>query len=119
MILLLSEDIRITEEISNLLKPLGHELLKLSGRFSIPENYVNNLLLAIICVSSIDSDALYGIEKIKSRQATSRIPILAVSAAGSPLFFIDSFERGASDYINYPFKGEIFIQKVQKLIEKK
>ena len=53
---------------------------------------------------------------LKDNDVTKDIPVVMLTAVGKKDKIITAFRDGASDYILKPFKKDILLQKIQKLV---
>jgi DNA-binding response OmpR family regulator len=54
--------------------------------------------------------------RVRASEATSRLPIIMVSAMGEIRDKLQALELGANDYVTKPFDAEQLIQKVRRLL---
>lgn len=115
-ILIVDDDISITELMKALLKMEGHEAIT-----------VNDSLQAMEIAKSVNPDlitldlmmpGLTGIELCKmltEDTAFSNTPIVIVSAKDDPESRQQALNSGARDYLTKPFRVEEFIGKINSL----
>ncbi len=120
MILFINEDSSRTESIQHILAPLGQEVLQAEDINHIPlDEGSPSIDLVLISIDAQNIDPLFVIEKIRNREMFSRTPILVVTALSSPLYFIDTFEKGASDYFVLGVDDTALLGKALKLLDKR
>lgn len=118
-ILIVDDDVTITELMKSLVKMEGHE-----------PTIVNDSLQAVEIAKSVAPDlitldlmmpGLTGFELCKllsDDPAFSRTPIIIVSAKDDPKSRAQALEAGAKDFLTKPFSIDDLIGKIDSLIQK-
>lgn len=79
-------------------------------------------LLPDLIISDIMMPLISGLElckEIKSKEQTSHIPVILLTARTTEKQQLEGLETGADDYITKPFNSEILISKIKNIIEQK
>lgn len=82
----------------------------------IRKETVNLILLDLLMPKVSGYDFL---KEIKSNNTTKDIPVIVVSATADPENKKKSIEMGALDFINKPIDIQVFINKVESILNKK
>lgn len=58
------------------------------------------------------------LERMKSQDATRRIPVIMVTVLGEPRFLDKAAEQGAAGFIRKPFKSEEVVRTIRSVLER-
>jgi CheY-like chemotaxis protein len=85
------------------------EALELLQRGLRPDVIVTDLMMPRV-------DGIKLCEQVKKNPQTSKIPVIMLTAKGTPRNVIEGINVGARHYITKPFKTEELITKVKKTL---
>jgi DNA-binding NtrC family response regulator len=120
MILIIDDDIAVQTSLSLLLKQSGYTSLSASGPKEAIDRLNNNsfdliLLDMNFSVNTTGEEGLNLLNEIKSR--LPRIPVILITAWGSIELAVEGMKRGASDFINKPWKNENVIESIKTILD--
>jgi signal transduction histidine kinase/DNA-binding response OmpR family regulator len=78
------------------------------------KKYVPDIIISDIMMPEIDGIEL--VNKIKTNETTSHIPIILLTAKTDKHTRLNSFDKGADEYIIKPFESEILKSRVHNLL---
>ena len=105
--------------LSALLEPLGQQLiLARSGRDALREVLKHDFALILMDAEMPGMSGFEAAEMIRSRERTSHVPIIFVTAHGAERkHMFRSYSVGAVDYIPKPFDPDILRSKVKVFVD--
>lgn len=62
-------------------------------------------------------DGIQAVKKLKQNEATSKIPIIMLTALTYAETVSQAMEAGAIDYIAKPFEPKVLLEKVRKVLK--
>ena len=62
-------------------------------------------------------DGIQAVKKLKQNEATSKIPIIMLTALTYAETVSQAMEAGAIDYIDKPFEPKVLLEKVRKVLK--
>ena len=117
-ILIIDDEKDICEQISGLLNDKGYETKStLTSEDGISAFKIKNYSLVIldIWLNNSKLDGFQTLEKIK--EINFNVPIIMISGHGNIETAVNSIKKGAYDFIEKPFDGDLLIFKVKKALE--
>lgn len=72
--------------------------------------------LILLDIMIPDMNGIEILERIKSNEKTSHIPVIMVSALREIDIFIDALSRGAIDYIKKPIEQKVLLTKIEMVL---
>ena len=117
-ILIIDDEIDICNQLSGLLGDLGYECVySTSSEQGIEIFRKTNISLVLldIWLNNSKFDGFQALEKIQSIE--SKIPVIMISGHGNIETAVNSIKKGAYDFIEKPFDGELLIFKIRKALE--
>ena len=119
LIYIVEDDRGIREIESVALSNSGHEVREFDNAKAFYEAVYEKLPdLLVLDVMLPDEDGNAIIKKLRSRQETSKIPVIMVTAKTTELDMIRGLENGADDYIRKPFSVMELITRVKALLRR-
>ena len=115
-ILIIDDEKDICEQISGLLNDKGYETKStLTSEDGISAFKIKNYSLVIldIWLNNSKLDGFQTLEKIK--EINLNVPVIMISGHGNIETAVNSIKKGAYDFIEKPFDGDLLIFKVKKL----
>lgn len=114
-ILIVDDDLALLNMIETMLSQIGKvtratdgmEALELIQRGLRPDVIVTDLMMPRV-------DGIKLCEQVKKNPQTSKIPVIMLTAKGTPRNVIEGINVGARHYITKPFKTEELVSKVKK-----
>ena len=117
-ILIIDDEVDICEQISGLLNDKGYETKSIVSS----EDGINafkkkkySLVILDIWLNNSKLDGFQTLEKI--REINNNVPIIMISGHGNIETAVNSIKKGAYDFIEKPFDGDLLIFKVKKALE--
>jgi len=80
----------------------------------LEEGFEPHLLITDVMMPRLDGMQL--LEAVKNRPETSKIPVIVLTAKGTPKDVISGINKGARSYITKPFRQDDLIKKVKKVL---
>ena len=117
-ILIIDDEKDICEQISGLLNDKGYETKStLTSEDGISAFKIKNYSLVIldIWLNNSKLDGFQTLEKIK--EINFNVPVIMISGHGNIETAVNSIKKGAYDFIEKPFDGDLLIFKVKKALE--
>ena len=117
-ILIIDDEVDICEQLSGLLNDRGFSVkFCISSEDGIKELKKNSYSLVIldIWLNNSKFDGFQTLEKIK--ELNESVPIIMISGHGNIETAVNSIKKGAYDFIEKPFDGDLLIFKVSKALE--
>lgn len=118
-ILVVDDDDEVLETIQIILEIGGYDVEPLNDAeqiFERIEEFEPDLILLDVVLGKIDGRVICS--QIKSHSDTKRIPILMMSGLYD-LKEISELEAAPDDFMSKPFKMDVLLEKIEKLINKK
>ena len=116
-ILIIDDEVDICEQISGLLNDKGYETKSIlsseDGINAFKKKY--SLVILDIWLNNSKLDGFQTLEKI--REINNNVPIIMISGHGNIETAVNSIKKGAYDFIEKPFDGDLLIFKVKKALE--
>lgn len=118
-ILIVEDNIDLCNYLKQLLKDTykieiandGKEGLRMAGEL-LPDLIISDIMMPLI-------SGLELCKEIKSKEHTSHIPVILLTARSTEKQQIEGLETGADDYITKPFNSEVLKSKIKNIIEQK
>jgi two-component system, OmpR family, phosphate regulon response regulator OmpR len=118
-ILLIDDDSRLTQMVSDYLRPQGFEVEVAAtlgeGRSKLQQQAYEALLLDLMLP---DGDGLDLTRELRADARLRRLPLLMLTARGEPLDRIVGLELGADDYLPKPFEPRELLARVKALLRR-
>ncbi len=117
-ILLVVEDSPdLVEYLSAILEEEYHLEVASNGREGLQKamEYIPDIILSDVMMPEMDGIAM--LDKIKTDQRTSHIPVIMLTAKADIASKLVGLERGADDYLAKPFNEEELRVRLKKLVE--
>ena len=118
-LLLIDDDIRLTEMVSDYLRRSGFEVdtagSLAAGREHLKQTRYDALLLDLMLP---DGDGLDLTRELRAQPRTRRLPLLMLTARGEPMDRIVGLEIGADDYLGKPFEPRELLARVKALLRR-
>jgi two-component system, OmpR family, phosphate regulon response regulator OmpR len=118
-ILLIDDDSRLTQMVSDYLRPQGFEVEVVAtlgeGRSKLQQQAYEALLLDLMLP---DGDGLDLTRELRADARLRRLPLLMLTARGEPLDRIVGLELGADDYLPKPFEPRELLARVKALLRR-
>ena len=117
-ILIIDDEKDICEQISGLLNDKGYEtksMISSEDGISAFKKKNYSLVILDIWLNNSKLDGFQTLEKI--REINSNVPIIMISGHGNIETAVNSIKKGAYDFIEKPFDGDLLIFKVKKALE--
>ena len=116
-ILIVDDDLALLNMIETMLSQIGNvtrandgmEALEILQRGLRPDVIVTDLMMPRV-------DGIKLCEQVKKNPQTSKIPIIMLTAKGTPRNVVEGINVGARHYITKPFKTEELLSKVKKTL---
>lgn len=118
-ILVVDDDDEVLETIQLILEIGGYDVEPLNDAeqiFERIEEFEPDLILLDVVLGKIDGRVICS--QIKSHSDTKRIPILMMSGLYD-LKEISELEAAPDDFMSKPFKMDVLLEKIEKLVNKK
>ena len=118
-LLLIDDDIRLTEMVGEYLRRSGFEVdtagSLAAGRERLKLIHYDALLLDLMLP---DGDGLDLTRELRAQPRTRRLPLLMLTARGEPMDRIVGLEIGADDYLGKPFEPRELLARVKALLRR-
>ena len=118
-LLLIDDDIRLTEMVGEYLRRSGFEVDTVgslaAGRERLKLIHYDALLLDLMLP---DGDGLDLTRELRAQPRTRRLPLLMLTARGEPMDRIVGLEIGADDYLGKPFEPRELLARVKALLRR-
>lgn len=117
-ILLIVEDSPdLVEYLTAILENEYHLEVAANGREGLKKafEYIPDIILSDVMMPEMDGIAM--LEKLKTDQRTSHIPIVMLTAKADIASKLNGLDRGADDYLAKPFNEEELHVRLKKLVE--
>ena len=117
-ILIIDDEVDICEQISGLLNDKGYEtksILSSEDGINAFKKKKYSLVILDIWLNNSKLDGFQTLEKI--REINNNVPIIMISGHGNIETAVNSIKKGAYDFIEKPFDGDLLIFKVKKALE--
>ncbi len=116
-ILIVDDDLALLSMIETMLSQIGNvtratdgmEALELLQKGLRPDVIVTDLMMPRV-------DGIKLCEQVKKNPQTSKIPVIILTAKGTPRNVVEGINVGARHYITKPFKTEELLAKVKKTL---
>jgi len=118
-ILVVDDDDEVLETIQLILEIGGYDVEPLNDAeqiFERIEEFEPDLILLDVVLGKIDGRVICS--QIKSHSDTKQIPILMMSGLYD-LKEINELEAAPDDFMSKPFKMDVLLEKIEKLVNKK
>src|SRR6056297_2559235 len=118
-ILIIEDEQEVREEITDILKFEGYDVIPVSGGAEGVKAAVENSPDIVICdILMPEMDGFEVLQKIKSHPAFSLVPFIFVSAMAERKSLRKGMEQGADDYLFKPFSREELLKALESRIQK-
>ena len=118
-LLLIDDDLRLTDMVSGYLRHNGFEVdtapTLAAGRERLKQGSYDALVLDLMLP---DGDGLDFTRELRSQPRTRRLPLLMLTARGEPMDRIVGLEIGADDYLPKPFEPRELLARVKALLRR-
>ena len=119
MIYLLEDDENISELVCYSLNVTGNEATGFAAPSEFWQAVGENLPeLVILDVMLPEEDGLQVLSKLRSKSATSDIPVIMLTAKGSEFDKVTALDAGADDYITKPFGVMELVSRVKAVLRR-
>jgi len=118
-ILVIEDDGRVQDSITDLLETKGYSVLKAqNGKEGIHMaiSHKPNLILCDIMMGSLDGFSV--LHSVKSVPELSAVPFVFLSALAEPKYVKMGLEKGADKFLIKPFKSEELFLTISDLLNK-
>lgn len=115
-ILVIDDDLAVTELMSMLLKTFGFEVLTTNNGVEgirLVKEFEPNVVLLDLMMPDVD-----GWQVCKSIRKTSNVPILVLSALNEPRMVASVLDAGADDFLVKPVPSGVLVANIKKLIRR-
>ena len=115
-ILVIDDDLAVTELMSMLLKTFGFEVLTTNNGMEgirLVKEFEPNVVLLDLMMPDVD-----GWQVCKSIRKTSNVPILVLSALNEPRMVASVLDAGADDFLVKPVPSGVLVANIKKLIRR-
>ena len=115
-ILVIDDDLAVTELMSMLLKTFGFEVLTTNNGLEgirLVKEFEPNVVLLDLMMPDVD-----GWQVCKSIRKTSNVPILVLSALNEPRMVASVLDAGADDFLVKPVPSGVLVANIKKLIRR-
>lgn len=115
-ILVIDDDLAVTELMSMLLKTFGFEVLTTNDGVEgihLVKEFEPNVVLLDLMMPDVD-----GWQVCKSIRKTSNVPILVLSALNEPRMVASVLDAGADDFLVKPVPSGVLVANIKKLIRR-
>lgn len=115
-ILVIDDDIAITELMSMLLKTFGFEVIATNigaEGIRLAREFNPNVVLLDLMMPDVD-----GWQVCKAIRQTSNVPILVLSALNDPRMVASVLDAGADDFLVKPVPSGVLVANIRKLIRR-
>jgi CheY-like chemotaxis protein len=120
LILVIEDNIEVRENTAELLELSGYSVITANNGKVGFEKTVSRKPDVVICdVMMPETDGLGFFRLVKSKKATSNIPLIFFSAGSAPASVRKNIEQGADVYLRKPFTQEDLIIAVEKCLQDK
>jgi two-component system phosphate regulon response regulator OmpR len=118
-LLLIDDDLRLTDMVSGYLRHNGFEVdtapTLAAGRERLKQGSYDALVLDLMLP---DGDGLDFTRELRGQPRTRRLPLLMLTARGEPMDRIVGLEIGADDYLPKPFEPRELLARVKALLRR-
>ena len=117
-ILIIDDEKDICEQISGLLNDKGFETKSMISSEEAINSFKKkdySLVILDIWLNNSKLDGFQTLEKIL--EINGNVPVIMISGHGNIETAVNSIKKGAYDFIEKPFDGELLIFKVKKALE--
>lgn len=115
-ILVIDDDLAITELMSMLLKTFGFDVLTTNNGeegIRLVREFKPNVVLLDLMMPDVD-----GWQVCKTIRRTSNVPILVLSALNEPRMVASVLDAGADDFLVKPVPSGVLVANIKKLIRR-
>ncbi len=115
-ILVIDDDLAITELMSMLLKTFGFDVLTTNNGeegIRLVREFEPNVVLLDLMMPDVD-----GWQVCKTIRRTSNVPILVLSALNEPRMVASVLDAGADDFLVKPVPSGVLVANIKKLIRR-
>jgi DNA-binding response OmpR family regulator len=115
-ILVIDDDIAITELMSMLLKTFGFDVITTNigaEGIRLATEFKPNVILLDLMMPDVD-----GWQVCKTIRQTSNVPILVLSALNDPRMVASVLDAGADDFLVKPVPSGVLVANIKKLIRR-
>ncbi len=115
-ILVIDDDLAVTELMSMLLKTFGFEVLTTNNGIEgvrLVRDFEPNVVLLDLMMPDVD-----GWQVCKLIRKTSNVPILVLSALNEPRMVASVLDAGADDFLVKPVPSGVLVANIKKLIRR-
>ncbi|MBE0680548.1 MAG: response regulator transcription factor [Anaerolineales bacterium] len=115
-ILVIDDDIAITELMCMLLKTHGFDVIatnKGEDGIKLARDYNPNVVLLDLMMPEVD-----GLQVAKSIRAFSNVPILILSAINDPRMVAGVLDAGADDFLVKPVPSGVLVAHIRKMVRR-
>ncbi|GAB3662084.1 hybrid sensor histidine kinase/response regulator transcription factor [Echinicola sediminis] len=119
VVLLIDDNPQILAYLDNLLSDTYDLIHAQNGQEGLEKaiQFVPDLIISDVMMPEKNGIDLCGI--LKTRQATTHIPVILLSAKDSVESITSGFGQGADEYITKPFNGRILLSRISNLLQAK
>jgi signal transduction histidine kinase/DNA-binding response OmpR family regulator len=117
ILLIVEDSLDLVEYLRAILENEYHLEVAANGREGLQKafEYIPDIILSDLMMPEMDGIAM--LEKIKTDQRTSHIPVVMLTAKADIASKLNGLERGADDYLSKPFNEDELRIRLKKLIE--
>jgi DNA-binding response OmpR family regulator len=116
-ILLVDDELSVQKLLTYPLRKEGYEVVPaLDGREALDRLREDNFDLVVLDVMMPKMDGFELTRRLRAEEATSRIPIILLTARAQDADLQQGFDAGADDYIRKPFSPQELRARVQSIL---
>lgn len=116
-ILIVDDDVALLKMIETLLSQVGKVTLATDGMEALEilqRGFRPDVIVTDLMMPRVDGVKLC--EQVKKNPETAKIPVIMLTAKGTPRNVVEGINVGARHYITKPFKTEDLLNKVKKAL---
>ena len=118
-ILLIDDDIAITDVLQEVLKREGYDVTaKHNGQDALLSASSFNPDIILVDYNLPDTDGFEICRKLKKNPKTAQIPVMMVTGRSADSEAVTALELGADDYIIKPFSSQVLVARVRVLLRR-
>ena len=113
------DDSALIKQLHSVLNPMGYTLEMLEMNQHIADSDFSETHLIVLDPHLGDTGIVFGlVDTLKSRSATSQIPILLCTHQENDDSIVDALSAGANDFILLPIPSHVLLLRVKSLLNK-